>query len=105
MKMTNKRGDDIFSYQKIVMNETNLISPYRAVEELHRRFRRSLLIEDDSLQLTEQAEKSGKFTGLMNPEFWADTPCSKQIFCHVMLQQHPDEVVFMEKKMNRLLSS
>uniref|UniRef100_A0AAR5P1C4 Uncharacterized protein n=1 Tax=Dendroctonus ponderosae TaxID=77166 RepID=A0AAR5P1C4_DENPD len=79
--------------------------PNRVAEELHQRFRRSLLIEDDSLQLTDQAEKSGKFSGLMNPDFWTDTPCSKQIFCQVMLQQHPDESVFMEKKMNRLVAS
>ncbi|CAG9762510.1 unnamed protein product [Ceutorhynchus assimilis] len=77
----------------------------RNVQDLHQRFKRSLLIEDDYLQLTEQAEKSNKLNGLMNPEFWADTPCSKQIFCHAMLQQHPDETVFMEKKMDRLLSS
>ncbi|XP_066259919.1 uncharacterized protein [Euwallacea similis] len=70
------------------------------------RIKRSLLIEDDAdLQMTDVMKKAGKLNGLMNPEFWADTPCSKQIFCQVMLRQHPDEVVFMEKKMMRLISS
>ncbi|XP_030763616.1 uncharacterized protein LOC115888158 [Sitophilus oryzae] len=77
----------------------------RVVRDLHRRFRRSLLIEDDSLQLAEEAENSGKFPGLMDQKFWTDTPCSKQIFCQVMLQQHPDETVIMEKKMETLLGS
>ncbi|KAF7287204.1 hypothetical protein GWI33_002025 [Rhynchophorus ferrugineus] len=77
----------------------------RSTRDLHKRYRRSLLIEDDTLQLAEEAEKSDKFPGLMNPTFWSDTPCSKQIFCRVMLQQHPDETVFMEKKMDTLLGS
>lgn len=71
------------------------------------RSKRSLLIADDELQMSSDVSKSksDKLGGLMNPQFWADTPCSKRIFCHVMLQQHPDEVLFMEKKMIRLTSS
>lgn len=68
------------------------------------RNKRSLLIADDELQMSEMS-KTDKLAGLMNPQFWTDTPCSKRIFCHVMLQQHPDEVFFMEKKMIRLTSS
>lgn len=71
------------------------------------RSKRSLLLADDELQISSDVSKSksDKLGGLMNPQFWADTPCSKRIFCHVMLQQHPDEVLFMEKKMIRLTSS
>ncbi|XP_056644289.1 uncharacterized protein LOC130450111 [Diorhabda sublineata] len=42
---------------------------------------------------------------LSTPNIWADTPCSKKVFCEVLLQQHPDEAIFMEKKMERLIST
>ena len=35
---------------------------------------------------------------------WSNTPCAKNVFCEVMLQQSSDELVLMEKKMETLLS-
>ncbi|XP_060530493.1 uncharacterized protein LOC132704493 [Cylas formicarius] len=74
-----------------------------------RRFRRS--VDDEGtmqdLVIGEDVSRAGQSstTGLEHPEFWADTPCSKRIFCKIMLGQHPDEVVVMEKKMDTLMSS
>ncbi|KAL1506036.1 hypothetical protein ABEB36_005471 [Hypothenemus hampei] len=75
-------------------------------EETHKRLKRNLLIEEDELQMmTPKRETKSKLGELTNPDFWVDTPCSKRIFCQVMLEQHSDEMMFMEKKMNRLIAS
>lgn len=90
------------------VDSENLVFLLENPEDSKTRSKRSLLIaDDDELQMSSDVSKSksDKLGGLMNPQFWADTPCSKRIFCHVMLQQHPDEVMFMEKKMIRLTSS
>ncbi|KAF5308913.1 hypothetical protein FQR65_LT00613 [Abscondita terminalis] len=41
---------------------------------------------------------------LTSPYLWADTPCSKKLFCEVMVKQNSDNVLIMEKKMDSLLS-
>lgn len=35
---------------------------------------------------------------------WSNTPCAKKVFCEVMLQQSSDDMVLMEKKIDKLLS-
>lgn len=74
----------------------------------HKRFRRSLENFEDlySMQeLSDGIEKDNKYKHLTAPHFWSDTPCAKRIFCEVMTQQNPDEVVLMEKKMDSLLAT
>lgn len=72
----------------------------------HRRFRRSLQGDDFYMQqLSDGIEIDNKYKHLTAPHFWSDTPCAKRLFCEVMTQQNPDEVVLMEKKMDSLLAT
>lgn len=74
-------------------------------ETQHRRFSRS--ISDDEYymqQIAESVEHENNYQHLSAPHMWTDTPCAKKIFCRVMVEQDPDEVAFMEKKMGSLLS-
>lgn len=72
----------------------------------HRRFRRSLQDDEFYMQkLSGGMENDNKYKHLSAPHFWADTPCAKRLFCEVMTQQNPDEVVLMEKKMDSLLAT
>lgn len=70
-----------------------------------KRIRRSINDEYYMQQLSGNVERRNKFEHLTAPHFWSDTPCAKRLFCEVMVQQDPDEVVFMEKKMDTLLST
>lgn len=74
--------------------------------EQRRRFRRSLQNDDLYMQeLSSSIESDNKYKHLSAPHFWSDTPCAKRLFCEVMIQQNPDEVVLMEKKMDSLLAT
>lgn len=71
----------------------------------HRRLRRNVEDEFYMQKLATSIESDVYMKSLSAPHFWSDTPCSKRIFCEVMKQQNPDEVLFMEKKMDTLMSS
>lgn len=71
----------------------------------HKRYRRNIEDEFYMQKLTSSIEGDVYMKSLSAPHFWSDTPCSKRIFCEVMVQQNPDEVIFMEKKMDTLMSS
>lgn len=98
MRQFNGYPNDIF----VIMEERNGANQ----KETHRRFARSLSTEDDYYmqELALNAEKENKYKDLTAPHLWTDTPCSKKLFCEVMLRQNEDEVVVMEKKMDSLLS-
>ncbi|KRT84260.1 hypothetical protein AMK59_2241 [Oryctes borbonicus] len=98
MRQFNRYPNDIF----VIMEEHN----GQQQQEQHRRFTRSLSMEDDYYmqQLALNAEKETKLRDLTAPHLWTDTPCSKKLFCEVMLRQNEDEVVVMEKKMDSLLN-
>ncbi|CAH1180778.1 unnamed protein product [Phyllotreta striolata] len=66
------------------------------------RIKRSL--EDYRLQeLQKDEEHFAENFELSSMDVWSDTPCAKKIFCEVLVQQHPDESILMEKKMQDLL--
>lgn len=70
----------------------------------HKRYRRNVEDEFYMQKLTSSIEGDVYMKSFSSPHFWSDTPCSKRIFCEVMVQQNPDEVIFMEKKMDNLMS-
>lgn len=74
-------------------------------DDEHKRYRRNVEDEFYMQKLTSSIEGDVYMKSLATPHFWSDTPCSKRIFCEVMVQQNPDEVIFMEKKMDSLMSS
>ncbi|XP_050292787.1 uncharacterized protein LOC126733510 isoform X2 [Anthonomus grandis grandis] len=75
-------------------------------DETPKRFKRSPFIEENNFEYqSDNEEFNKKLSESMSSNFWADTPCSKHVFCHVMLQKHPDEVIFMEKQMRGLILS
>lgn len=70
----------------------------------HRRFKRSLFgIGEQQLQDLTNVNNDD-LQHLTSPYLWADTPCSKKLFCEVMIKQNSDNVLIMEKKMDSLLS-
>lgn len=71
----------------------------------HKRYRRNVEDEFYMQKLTSSIESDAYMKSFAAPHMWSDTPCSKRIFCEVMVQQNPDEVIFMEKKMDSLLAS
>lgn len=99
MRQFSSYPNDIF----VIMEEHN---GDQQPPEQHRRFARSLSMDDDYYmqQLAFSAEKENKLRDLAAPHLWSDTPCSKKLFCEVMLRQNEDEVVLMEKKMDSLLT-
>lgn len=99
MRQFSSYPNDIF----VIMEEHN---GDQQPPEQHRRFSRSLSMDDDYYmqQLAFSAEKENKLRDLAAPHLWSDTPCSKKLFCEVMLRQNEDEVVLMEKKMDSLLT-
>lgn len=71
----------------------------------HKRIKRSLAEDYYMQQLAGSVENDNKYGQFSAPQFWSDTPCAKRLFCEVMVRENPDEVVFMEKKMDSLLST
>lgn len=71
----------------------------------HKRYKRTLSESEYFLQhVVNKVERSNGYEQLRDPYLWTDTQCAKQIFCMVMAQRNPDEIVFMEKKINTLLA-
>lgn len=73
------------------------------------RRRRSINYEDKFLDdIIQSVEHEAGATTLGNhlagSANWADTPCSKRMFCDIMVQQSFDQVAFMEKKIDSYLS-
>lgn len=74
-----------------------------------RRRRRSVSYEekflDDLIQSVEhESESTNLGSHLIGSKNWADTPCSKRMFCDIMVQQPFEQVAFMEKKIDSYLS-
>lgn len=97
---------DMRSFQGVNPNDIMFImeEPKKNPEEEHKRFRRNIEDEYNMQGLADRVEKDANLRMLTAPQFWSDTPCSKRIFCEVMIQQNPDEVLLMEKKMDSLIS-
>nr|CAH7753556.1 unnamed protein product [Callosobruchus chinensis] len=95
------------SYHEVNPNNILVImeEPKHNKEEERKRFRRNVEDEFYMQKLASSVEKDVHLHTLSAPHFWSDTPCSKRIFCEVMTHQNPDEVLFMEKKMDTLMSS
>lgn len=91
------------------VNPNNIVfimeEPKKDKDEERKRFRRNIEDEFYMQKLTTSVENDVQLHSLSAPHFWSDTPCSKRIFCEVMIQQNPDEVLFMEKKMDSLMST
>lgn len=87
--------NDIF----VIMEDNERATAHR------RRYRRSAEDEYYMQQLVDNVEKDTGFNHLAAPHLWSDTPCAKKLFCEVMGRQHDDEVLLMEKKMDKLMSS
>ncbi|KAB0800171.1 hypothetical protein PPYR_08051 [Photinus pyralis] len=70
------------------------------------RLKRSLdAFDEQYLQDVTNGKVNGKdLEQLTSPHLWADTPCSKKLFCEVMVRQNADDVLVMEKRMDSLLS-
>lgn len=74
-------------------------------DDNHRRYKRTLNDNEYLMQyLADNVKKVNVYEHLSEPNLWTDTRCAKRIFCIVMVQQSPDEVVLMEKKIGSLLS-
>ncbi|CAH1102324.1 unnamed protein product [Psylliodes chrysocephalus] len=70
----------------------------------HERVKRSSQDDFNIQKLREnEPQKPERYHELSSMSIWSDTPCSKRVFCEVMLQQGPDENLLMEKKMEQLL--
>lgn len=89
------RPDDIL----VIMSENQQDSVAQ------KRIKRSLYEDHYMQQLSESPDGVNKYKHFSAPHFWSDTPCAKRLFCEVMVLQNPDEVVFMEKKMDSLLAT
>ncbi|XP_018579642.1 uncharacterized protein LOC108917495 [Anoplophora glabripennis] len=98
---------DMRSLQGVNPNDIVFImeEPGKNPEEEHKRFRRSIEHEYYMQGLAGRVEKDASLRMLTAPQFWSDTPCSKRIFCEVMIRQNPDEVLLMEKRMDSLMST
>ncbi|KAK5643574.1 hypothetical protein RI129_007419 [Pyrocoelia pectoralis] len=68
----------------------------------HSRLKRS--IDEFNEQYLQDVTNNKELDHLTSPHFWADTPCSKKLFCEVMVRQDSDDVIIMEKRMDSLLS-
>lgn len=55
-------------------------------------------IGENRLQNIENSS-AAKLKQLIQNTDWANTGCAKKVFCEVMIQQSPDEIAIMEKKM------
>lgn len=99
-------AEDMRSFHNLRPNDILVImEPEADSATQHKRFRRGLQNNEFYMQqLTGGVENDHKYQHLTAPHFWSDTPCAKRLFCEVMTQQNPDEVVLMEKKMDSLLA-
>lgn len=57
---------------------------------------------ENQLQNIENSS-TAKLKQLIQNTDWANTGCAKRVFCEVMIQQSPDEIAIMEKKMLNML--
>lgn len=57
--------------------------------------------------LLTDVESSGaqRMKELIQNTDWSNTGCAKRVFCEVMVQQSPDEIAIMEKKMLNIIPS
>lgn len=90
--------NDIF----VIMEEaTN-----QQVQGNQRRLKRSLERFDEKyLQNLSNDVKDVDLQHLISSDLWSDTPCAKKVFCRIMINRNPDEVITMEKKIDSLLST
>lgn len=57
-------------------------------------------------QLTDtESSASQRMKQLIQNTDWSNTGCAKRVFCEVMVQQSPDEIAIMEKKMLNIIPS
>ncbi|XP_018322414.1 uncharacterized protein LOC108735092 [Agrilus planipennis] len=90
----------------LIMEEPGSVKNDAVGEKMARR-RRSLNGYDDEELLQDvssEISKESDMEYLSGSHLWADTMCSKRLFCEVMLEKHPDEVISMEKRMGVLIS-
>lgn len=97
-------ADDI-----VVIMETNSKNKVNQDNSIKRRRRRSIAYEDKFLDdIIQSVEHDAAVTSLgshlVGNGKWADTPCSKRMFCDVMIRQPFEQVAFMEKKIGSYLS-
>lgn len=74
-----------------------------------KRSKRGVAYEDKFLEdIIQSVEHDSQVTSLgshlVGSGKWADTPCSKRMFCDVMVKQPYEQVAFMEKKIGSYLS-
>lgn len=72
------------------------------------RRRRALDIDDSNdsdnkLNDSENTSASQRMKQLIRNTDWTNTGCAKRVFCEVMVQQSPDDIAIMEKKMLNIL--
>uniref|UniRef100_A0A6P7FLA4 Uncharacterized protein LOC114328957 n=1 Tax=Diabrotica virgifera virgifera TaxID=50390 RepID=A0A6P7FLA4_DIAVI len=96
IELQRSQSDDVYYY---LMDD-----PQNASED-HKRIKRGFQDDLYLQELTARLEKKEHLQRLSSTNVWSDTPCSKKVFCEVMLQQNPDEVIVMEKKMEQLITS
>lgn len=109
-EMQHKRALERYgnSGDYVVIMETNGHENKLAQDNSVRR-RRSVAYEDkfldDIIQSVEhEAGATTLGSHLVGSGKWADTPCSKRMFCDIMVQQPYEQVAFMEKKIDTYLS-
>ncbi|CAH0560068.1 unnamed protein product [Brassicogethes aeneus] len=98
-----KRSINDYYMEKIVSNIHRDMLEESQLRQ--RRTKRNVEDEYYMQELEKSVEKDSSLKQLSAAHYWSDTPCSKRIFCEVMIHQNSDEVVLMEKKMDTLLSS
>lgn len=54
-------------------------------------------------KLSDNDNNEAKMKQLIQNTDWTNTACAKRVFCEVMIQQSPDEIAIMEKKMLNIL--
>lgn len=105
-EMQHKRAMDKYGSDDIVVvMESNEGQKGSAVK----RARRSVSYEDqfleDIIQSVEHDSSAANLgSHLLGSKNWADTPCSKRMFCDIMVQQPFEQIAFMEKKIDTYLS-
>lgn len=104
IEMQHKRALEKYGNQDIVL----IMESKNPVKHNSVRRRRSVDYEekflDDVIQSVEHDSTSTNLgSHLIGSKNWADTPCSKRMFCDVMIQQPFDQIAFMEKKIDSFL--
>ncbi|XP_043466526.1 uncharacterized protein LOC122501260 [Leptopilina heterotoma] len=112
--ITQQQGQQLGIGEKVKNNEA-LDKMVQVVDEIlrkrdeeaasrRRRRRRSLDTDQELMDAFQNLENAAVSEVNHIAGDWTNTPCAKKMFCDAMLENGPDASIFMEKRMDSLLS-